>query len=207
MEVILADLVRGIDLTGEIPDAVSKLLTVKGFPKTIQHSHQVADEAARLAARFNVNQLKAVQAGWLHDVSVVFLFGQRAEVARRLGIDLLLAEEQNPVLIHQKLSVVMAQEIFNITDSEVLSAIGCHTTLKPKASSLDKILFVADKIAWNQADNPPYVAEMAAAALQNLDKAAFVYIRSLMERQTSLSDPLHPWLIEAYYELKQLQVN
>jgi len=207
MDVILKDLVRGIDVTGELPDAVSRLLTIKGFPKTIQHSQQVAEEATRLADRFNVSQQKASQAAWLHDISVVFLVGQRIEVARRLGIELLLAEEQNPVLIHQKISVVMAQEIFNMKDAEILSAIGCHTTLKPSAGALDKILFVADKIAWNQAGNPPYVAEMAAAAQHNLDKAAFVYIRSLMERQTSLSDPLHPWLVESYYELKRLQIN
>ncbi len=207
MDEILTGLVRGIDVTGELPDAVSRLLTFKGFPKTIQHSYQVAEETARLAAHYNVSQQKANQAAWLHDVSVVFLVGQRIEVARRLGIELLQAEEQNPVLIHQKLSVVLAQEIFNIKDAEILSAIGCHTTLKPGASTLDKILFVADKIAWNQAGNPPYVAEMAAAAQHNLDKAAFVYIRSLMERQSSLSYPLHPWLVEAYYELKQLLVN
>lgn len=205
MDAILADLTRGIDLTGDIPAAVSRLLTLKGFPKTIQHSHQVAEEAARLADRFHVDQNKAIIAGWLHDISVVFLVHQRIEVARRLGIEILPAEEQNPVLIHQKISVVMSRDLFNVSDTEVLSAIGCHTTLRPHADILDKILFVADKIGWNQTGNPPYIIEMADAAQKDLNQAAFVYIRSLVERQTSFSDPLHPWLVEAYRELKQVQ--
>jgi predicted HD superfamily hydrolase involved in NAD metabolism len=207
MDAILSDLVRGIDLTGDLPKAVSNLLSLKGFLKTIHHSHRVAEEAVRLAGRFGVDPHKAFQAGWLHDVSVVFLVDQRIDVARRLGVEILLAEEQNPILIHQKLSVVIAQQIFNIADPEVLSAIGCHTTLKPNAANLDKVLFVADKIAWDQAVNPPYLLEMANAALHNLDKAAFVYIRSLMERQTSLSGPLHPWLVEAYYQLKPVVLS
>ncbi|EJW16375.1 hydrolase (HAD superfamily) [Paenibacillus alvei DSM 29] len=64
------------------------------------------------------------------------------------------------MIIHQKLSKVMARDIFGITDNEVLDAVGCHTTLRANATQLDLVLFVADKIAWDQQGTPPYLKEL-----------------------------------------------
>ena len=201
MHEILAEQVKGIYLTGNLSKDVPAFLDRHGFPQTIRHSQQVSEEAGRLAFRYGADPIKAARAGWLHDVSVVFLNDQRVEVARCLGLELLPEEERNPVLLHQKLSRVMAQEIFCVTDLDVLEAIGCHSTLKAGATLLDKVLFVADKLAWDQTGNPPYYPEMAEAIEKSIDKAALVYIRSLYERQDTLSFRLHPWLIEAYFEL------
>jgi len=201
MHEILADLVKGIYLSGDIPRDVRTFLDRLGYPQTIRHSQQVAEEAARLAFRYGADPLKAARAGWLHDVSVVFLNNQRVEVARCLGLELLSEEERNPVLLHQKISKVRAQEIFCVLDPDVLAAIGCHSTLRSGATLLDKVLFVADKLAWDQTGNPPYYPEMAEAIEKSIDKAALVYIRSLYERKETLSFRLHPWLIEAYFEL------
>ena len=80
-------------------------------------------------------------------------------------------EKQFPMILHQKLSVVIAREIFHVTDPQVLSSIGCHTTLKAGASRLDKVVFLADKIAWDQDGDPAYLHEMRAALDQSLDAA------------------------------------
>ncbi len=205
MHEIFAGLARGIQLTGYPPQDVRTFLDCHGFPQTIRHSQQVAEEASRLAFRYGADPRKASRAGWLHDVSVVFLKDQRLEVARALGLPLLAEEERNPVLIHQKISHLMAQEIFLVNDEEILSAIGCHSTLKAGATLLDKAVFVADKLAWDQKGNPPYYVEMAEAIEKSMDKAALVYIKSLYERKDSLSFCLHPWLVEAYFELAGLE--
>ena len=201
MHEILVELVREFYLSGNLPRDVHAFLDRRGYPQTIRHSQQDAEEAGRLAFRYGADPLKAARAGWLHDVSVVFLNNQKVEVARRLGLEMLPEEERNPVLLHQKISKVMAQEIFCVNDPDVLEAIGCHSTLKAGATLLDKVLFVADKLAWDQTGNPPYYPEMAEAIEKSIDKAALVYIRSLYERQDTLSFRLHPWLIAAYFEL------
>jgi predicted HD superfamily hydrolase involved in NAD metabolism len=198
---IFARLVRGIHLTGYPPQDVRTFLERHGFPQTIRHSQQVAEEASKLAFRYGADPRKASRAGWLHDVSVIFLKDQRLETAHALGLQLLLEEERNPVLVHQKISRVMAQEIFLVNDEEILNAIGCHSTLKAGATLLDKAVFVADKLAWDQKGNPPYYAEMAEAIEKSIDKAALVYIRSLYERKDAFPFCLHPWLEAAYYEL------
>src|SRR5690606_20739542 len=116
------------------------------LPKTAKHSKDVAEKARELADHFNADANKAEIAGWLHDISAVFPSSERANIARELGLEVLPEEDIFPMIIHQKLSVVLACELFGVADSEILNAIGCHTTLKRDANLLDKVVFVADKI-------------------------------------------------------------
>jgi HD superfamily phosphohydrolase YqeK len=103
------------------------------------------------------------------------------------------------MILHQKLSAIMAQEVFGVRDTVVLNAIRCHTTLKSGASLLDKIVFVADKIKWDQAGDPPYLAEIETAVAHNLDDACRVYLNYLWQRRSSLRYT-HPWFLAAHQE-------
>ena len=206
MRRIFADLVGGLVLSGDLPGDVTAFLAQNGYQNSINHSRQVAEIGRQLALRFGADPDKAAQAGWLHDVSVIFLDDQHIGITRQLGLALLPEEEINPVLTHQKISVLMAQEIFGIQDIEILGAIGCHTSLRAHATLLDKVLFVADKTAWDQVGNPGYLEEIIAASAFSLDEAALVYIRYLYGRQSSLPGPLHPWLLEAFKDLSKPEV-
>jgi predicted HD superfamily hydrolase involved in NAD metabolism len=203
MHALLSQLIEGIELRGDLPTRVRAFLIHSGYPKTVLHSQLVAGLAVELAGRFGADPVRAEAAGWLHDVSVVFLNNQRMDVAFQLGLDLLPEEISNPIVAHQKLSVILASQIFHMNDPEVLSAIGCHTTLKPGASPLDKVVFVADKIAWNQSGNPPYLQELEAELRNSLDGACVVYLRSLAERRTAVSGPLHSLASAALAELQK----
>lgn len=139
-------------------------------------------------------------AGWLHDISAVFPNQERIAVARELGVEVLPEEEMFPMIIHQKISKVMARDIFMVTDQEILDAIGCHTTLRARSTLLDKILFVADKIAWDQAGTPPYIEDLMFNLEKSLTQGAFSYISYLWERKDALK-VIHPWLKEAYEDL------
>lgn len=118
-------------------------------------------------------------------------------------MEVLLEEEIFPMLIHQKLSVTLAQEIFAISDTFVLSAIGCHTTLRKNATPLDKVVFVADKIEWDQPGYPPYLDDVLAALEKSLNHAAFSYLNYLWSIQDELK-VLHPWAREAYLDLREI---
>lgn len=157
--------------------------------------------AGKIAERFGgVDPHSARLCGFLHDISVVFPNQERVRVAQALGIDVLPEEKAFPLIVHQKISKIMARNIFDIRDPLVLDAIGCHTTLKAKATSLDLVLFVADKIEWDQSGTPPYIDEVKEQLNVSLEHSAFAYIRYLWERKDQLK-VLHPWLDEAYYEL------
>lgn len=174
-----------------------RLLRLHGCDHTAAHSFRVAKEAERLAVRFGVNSQAALVAGYLHDISAVYPNHQRLAIAKNLSIEILPEEESFPMIIHQKISRVMAAALFDVRDSSVLSAIECHTTLRANPSRLDLVLFVADKIEWDQAGTPPYLSSLLRALDQSLEQAAFSYLSYLWEQKDKLR-VLHPWLADAY---------
>lgn len=203
MSEVMKQLITDIQLTGEIRSDVIRFLSHHGRLNTIDHSIGVADEARRLAMRFGEDARSAEVAGLLHDISVVFPREVRVKIAEQSELDILTEEYTAPILIHQRLSAIMARELFGIQDHCVLSAIACHTTLKPNASRLDKVVFVADKIAWDQPGNPPYLEDMISALERSLDQAALCYLRYMWQRRDTLP-AVHPWLVDAYRELSEL---
>lgn len=103
------------------------------------------------------------------------------------------------MLLHQKQSVVIARELFGVVDQAVLDAIGCHTTLRRNASRLDKVLFVADKLAWDQGGDPPYEDAVTAALGRSLDEAVQALMGWIWEERAQLKI-VHPWLKEAFLD-------
>ncbi len=200
MHPILAPYAGDASCTGDVSVDAARLLRDRGRVTTAEHSRRVATVARRLARRWGVDEASAEVAGWLHDVSAIVPQDHRLQVAEALGLEVLAEERRAPVLIHQKLSAAIAQEVFAITDRSILSAIGCHTTLKADSSALDKVVFVADKIAWDQPGDPPYLAAVASAAGRSLDLAAHCYLSYLWERRETLP-AMHPWAAEAYRQL------
>lgn len=198
----LAPLARGIAFSGDTRADMAAFLAHHGCAHTAGHSLRVAAEARRLAVRWDVDPAAAEVAGWLHDISAVVPIDGRIPLAERLGIDILPEERALPMIIHQKLSACIARDLFGVGHPAVLSAIGCHTTLKRDASPLDKVVFVADKVAWDQPGEPPYLAALLAAIDISLDRAALCYLADLWARRERLA-VLHPWAMQAHGQLNR----
>jgi predicted HD superfamily hydrolase involved in NAD metabolism len=202
MQHLWQQLLGEIEWTGDARIDMCALLAQHRYQATAEHCLQVAAEASRLAARFGVPEAKAQIAGWLHDISVVMPSPSRPEIARRLGLDVLPEEETVPMILHQKISAAMACQVFGIDDPCVLDAIGCHTTLKADASLLAKVLFLADKIAWDQQGVPPYLELVQAALERSLDDAVYQYLDHLWRMRDALP-VVHPWLVDAHRQLEE----
>ena len=95
----------------------------------------------------------------------------------------------------------MAAEDFGVTDPRVLSAAECHTTLKGDWSPVDLVVFLADKIAWDQPGEPPYLEALRAGLDSSLEEAALAYIDFSMENGRILRP--HRWLLEARAALRR----
>jgi predicted HD superfamily hydrolase involved in NAD metabolism len=201
MHPLLSSLVEEIKFSGSVRQDVAVFLTHHECPKTVAHVIQVGEQAAALARRFGVSPHKAALAGWLHDISAVIPNKKRLKVAQALGLEILPAEAEVPLLLHQKLSVEIAHHVFNIKDQEVLDAIGCHTTLKPNPSQLDCVLFVADKIAWDKKGKPPYFDDLQACLEDSLEHAAYKYQDYLMHSGKIITP--HPWMVASYRQLSE----
>lgn len=181
---------------------VNRQFEQNGFFRIGKHCVQVADEACELARRYGEDPSKAEVAGILHDIGAIIPNQDRVNFLGSRGIESLPEERLFPLILHQRVSAVLAQEFFQITNSDILSAIGCHTTMKTGASGLDMIVFIADKIRWDQYGDPPYINEVRSGLQVSLERGCLAYISYLMQQKEQLK-VLHPWLIEAYRYLTE----
>ena len=138
---MLNQYIRNFKNTREISNDVPRFLVLLGYPRTAKHCAAVATKANELANKFGSDPFRAGQAGYLHDISAVVPNEKLIDFAQSQSVEVLAEEIQYPIIIHQKLSVVLAREVCGVTDNEVLSAIGCHTTLKANPTLLDKVYF------------------------------------------------------------------
>jgi predicted HD superfamily hydrolase involved in NAD metabolism len=182
-------------------EIIAHYLLNHGCPRTWEHSRVVAAQARILAQRFGVDIERAKQAAWLHDISAVIPNSKRLEAAQGFGLEVLPEEAAFPMILHQKLSTTLAPREFGVKDAGVLSAVGCHTTLKAGYAPLDLVLFVADKLAWDQPGEAPYAAALRVGLQSGLEEGARVYLDHLWQRRAELGC-IHPWMVAAREKLE-----
>lgn len=196
--------VKDLVLTGSLLQDVGAFFKLHGDLATWDHTLKVTSHAVRIARLFDVDPMKAEQAALLHDISNVIPVSLFLETAREVGIEVLDEELAYPRIIHQKLSRVIAEQVFGVNDLQVLNTIACHTTLRAKATRLDKVVFIADKVAWDQAEEHAYLNEIRQLVDEgHLDEAVLVYLNHVWNQRDKLK-LVHSSLIQARtYMLEQ----
>ncbi|MHB1392983.1 MAG: bis(5'-nucleosyl)-tetraphosphatase (symmetrical) YqeK [Clostridia bacterium] len=141
MKRILARMIDGICFTNCIEKDSYSLFVQHGHEDTAKHCIKVANEAKRLAEMFGLDAKSALASGFLHDIGEIIPANTMAEAASELRIEVCKEELVFPGILHQKISRVIADQVFGVKDSEVLNAIECHTTLWSNPEPLDMVLF------------------------------------------------------------------
>jgi len=168
--------------------------------KTLRHAEEVAETATGIAGDYDLDIGKVNTAAMLHDISVIMTPQEMYETAVSRGMLLDPAEEKYRFLLHQKMSRIIAEEKFSINDPDILNAVECHTTLKKNAGIYDQVVFIADKISWDQEGKPPYYDLLKNKASESLDEACFYYINYQFDHNLLLMP--HRWILEAYEDLR-----
>lgn len=196
--------VKDLVLTGSLLQDVGAFFKLHGDLATWDHTLKVTSHAVRIARLYDVDPMKAEQAALLHDISNVIPVSLFLETAHEAGIKVLDEEHAYPRIIHQKLSRVMAEQLFGVDDPQVLDAIACHTTLRAEATRLDKVVFIADKVAWDHAEEHAYLNEIRQLVdEEHLDQAVLVYLNHVWNQRGKLK-LVHSSLIQARaYMLEQ----
>lgn len=186
----------------ELADLIASIKNkyIKNNKKDVlKHVEVVAFIAVRLAKVYNLDVEKIKLAALLHDISAILTPQEMYDfaVAHELKID--PAEEKYHALLHQRVSKIIAQEEYCITDSDILNAIECHTTLRKNANVYDKVVFIADKISWDSKGVPAYDDLLKSKSVESLNEACYLYIKYQFDN--NLLVMAHQWLIEAFEEL------
>lgn len=181
---------------------VEELYKNTGCIHIFEHSLNVAQKAIELADLFQVERdtkNNVYIAALLHDIGGIYPNEKRIEIAKKFNIELVDEECVFPLIIHQKISKYLAQTIFNVQNTKISNSIECHTTLKSNYSIEDLIVFLADKIEWDQKGTPPYLDGLLIKLQSSLEEAALFYIDYLLEHGIKV---MHPWLLEAKKDLE-----
>ena len=167
----------------------------------LKHVEDVADIAVGLAKAYKLDITKTKLAALLHDISGIMTPQEMYDFAFSRGLEIDPAEEKYHALLHQRVSKIIAQEEFCVTDSDILNAIECHTTLRKNASMYDKIIFIADKISWDQKGVPSNDDLLKNATIGFLNEACYLYIKYQFDNNLLVMP--HQWILEAYEDLKK----
>jgi len=187
----------------DIIDLIKNRYISSNKEDVLWHVENVADIAVELAEVYDLDVTKTKLAALLHDISGVMTPQEMYDFAIIKGLEIDPAEEKYHALLHQRVSKIIAQEEFDIIDSDILNAIECHTTLKKNASMYDKIIFIADKISWDSKGIPSYDDLLKNVTLKSLNSACYSYIKYQFDNNLLVMP--HQWLIEAYKDLRNLQ--
>jgi len=166
----LADLVLRFPPTGPLAQDVDALLAAHGRGRTREHVPRVAVQACDLAVRFGVDPARAEMAALLHDIGGIFERAEMVPLCLSLGLPVEAEERQVP--LHARLSEVLARDLYGVRDARVLQAVRFHTTLHGAPTPLDEVVFLADKLEWDQGGVPPYDAALSRALEDGLAAGA-----------------------------------
>ena len=187
------------NFTGDIKADVQTLLYSRSKPQTFIHVKAVAEMNIKIAEQYGLDKDICELGGYLHDISAVVAPKDMMSYAADNGWYIDEAEQKYPVLLHQRISRVIAQEDLGVTDERLLSALEHHTTLKASPSAYDMALFVADKLAWQEsADVPvceaPFYSLVSDALKESLEAASLAYMDYIVEHKMILHP--HKWFEE-----------
>ncbi len=188
----------------EMKNRLAETISLKRF----EHTINVAKEAVKLAKRWSNNPSlikKAETAAILHDCAKNFSREKALWEAQKLGVCFDEPTIKNPKIWHQFLGEAIAKQYYGIIDSEILSAIACHTTGKPNMNLLDKLIFTADFIEEGRHEHSA-LKKARVLAYENLDFAVIYILKNTISYIEHLGESVHPLSLDAlkYYEKEEV---
>lgn len=177
--------------TPELESAISAWALARLDPERHAHVRGVVETAARLAARYALDQAMRVRlAGWIHDTAKNWDDAALLAYAESHDLPITPAERAVPMLLHGAVSYVLAAEQFGLDDPLLQSACALHTTGAPDMPLAAKIVFIADLIEPTRPDHR--VGDVRRAVEIDLDQALLCAVDNMLKhliRRQRLIDP------------------
>ena len=154
--------------------------------KRLLHTLNVGYLSAHLADVFGCDKDKALIAGALHDCAKELPLEKQTELARQYSGDLFTERK----LLHSPAGASFASEQFGIKDKEILDAICYHTTGRGNMSTLEKIVYLADKIEPSRTYTD--LTPIRKAAEKDLESAMRMTAAAVRDKFVSQGRDIHP---------------
>ena len=175
---------------------------IEGLPGGLRrHIEAVVAEARRLARLHGVDEERAVMAAWTHDIVRATDPEELLRLAHELGLNPNEIEEAAPILLHGPVAARLLTSRYGVEDEEVLAVARWHSTGRAGMSTLEKVLFLADKVEPGKAAGRADLEEIRRLAETDLDGAVLRYLDLQLVDAVGQGWPLHPDAVAARNEL------
>ncbi|MDP9238821.1 MAG: bis(5'-nucleosyl)-tetraphosphatase (symmetrical) YqeK [Chloroflexota bacterium] len=166
-----------------------------------EHVMRVVDESARLAEIHGINKDAVRIAALGHDLLRAHSGDRLLGIAVEQGYQCDAVDGAEPVLLHGPLAVPILREQYNVLDGDVLGAVAYHTTAHAGMTTLQKLIFIADKIEPEKRQRSAQIGRAAELATTDLDAAMLVYLNHYLSEAIEHGWQMHPNTIAARNEL------
>ena len=177
-------------------------------PSRFLHSEGVAETAAFLGERFQLDIEQWRVAGLLHDCARQYSDKQLQAEADRRGISYGEVDKAMPLLLHAYIGASLVKEDYGVTDQAICQAIFRHTVGGAGMTELDKVIYFADMIEPNR-DYPQVEELRRLSRLASLDEMFFAGLVQSLNFVLKKGSLVHPDTVTAYNEilLKRAELN
>ncbi len=155
------------------------------------HSLNVMQYAVHLARCHGYDLFKAAVTGMLHDIAKQMDISRQYRYATRIG----KLSPINKNIAHGPAGAYYIKKFLHVGDQEILDALVFHTTSRPAATTLDKIIFLADKLEYGR----PFknLEKIRQAADHDLDQGMRYCLAEVREALAKRSKIGHPMTMAA----------
>ena len=147
----------------------------KSKPNRLKHVLGVRDTAKELGIIHNADLSKLELAALLHDITKYYSEEENINIIKKhYKNSAEVLKEFNKHILHAFSAKIIAKDVYNITDSDILSAIENHTIGKTDMNIYEKIIFISDYIEPNRTYES--CMKVRTIAFENLDLAVYTAI-------------------------------
>jgi predicted HD superfamily hydrolase involved in NAD metabolism len=175
-------------------DAVLAWLESNVPKARIQHILRVETYAAELAVHHDLDPVQAAQAGLLHDLAKYFSPVRLLEMAQTEQIPLDTVLNAEPRLLHADVSAIVARDIFEIKNSDILDAVRNHTLGQPQMNPLSCVVFLADSLEPGRGDRDD-LNQIRKVSTTNLYKGVWMVCDRTLNQLVQNRKLIHPRMV------------
>jgi predicted HD superfamily hydrolase involved in NAD metabolism len=174
---------------------IKEYLSLNLDAERLQHSLSVKETSISLSRKYNIDQDKAGIAGLVHDCAKYLKNNEINDFLVKYGYNIDEIFKNNSNILHGLAGSIIAENIMNITDRDILNAIAFHTTGRANMSTLEKIIYLADYVEPLRNFNG--VEVLRKLAYENLDEALLLSFDNTIKYVIDKGELIHKDTIEA----------
>ena len=159
--------------------------------KRYQHTAFVLKAALKIAKKLKLNLKKVEIAALLHDIAKSRSVLELKDILQNSNWEPDQLELEITPVLHAPAGAVIAEEVFGITDPEILEAIRFHTLGHPKMGKIAQVIYAADFISEDR--EFAGLDEIRTEIESDFESGLYLITNHIIKYQLEKDNFIHPY--------------